>query len=137
MSPAGQAAALGYPDRAAPDLAAALRGAPPALSGPALASTGARRSAAMPDLPALEETLPGYTLTAWIGLVAPAGVPPAIVEKLNRDVVAVLQLPETQKQFAGLGLEVMPMSTSEFTSLIASELPRWTLFMKLAGIQAE
>jgi len=92
----------------------------------ALACTGASRFALMPQLPTIaEQGFPGYRVTDWYALVAPAGTPSAILEALNRNVVRILNAPDTTKRFAEFGLQVTPTSISAATSFIASERVRW------------
>ena len=72
----------------------------------ALAVGAAKRQAALPDVPTADEAgLPGYHVSNWVGLVAPAGAPPAIVDKLNKEITAIMQSPEMQKQLENQGLE--------------------------------
>ncbi|VCU71787.1 Tripartite tricarboxylate transporter family receptor [Pigmentiphaga humi] len=100
----------------------------------ALGSTGKHRSEAMPDVPAIGETVPGYELTVWIGLVAPAGTPQAVLDKLNRDTVEVLERRGTHDKFASLGIEMMPTARTELDQRIRIEVPQWTKVMRDAGI---
>jgi tripartite-type tricarboxylate transporter receptor subunit TctC len=92
----------------------------------ALAVTSLKRVAATPDLP----TLAGVRLSrlrrdASFGLVAPAGTPPAIIDKLHRETVRILALPEVRKRFAELGSEVIGNSPAEFSAVIKAEIPQW------------
>jgi Uncharacterized protein conserved in bacteria len=100
----------------------------------ALGSTGKNRTEAMPDVPALNESIPGYELSVWMGLVAPAGTPPAILDKINRDVVEVLKRQETHDKFASLGIEMMPTTRAELEQRIRTEVPQWTKVIQAAGI---
>jgi tripartite-type tricarboxylate transporter receptor subunit TctC len=103
----------------------------------ALASTGAKRSEAMPDLPALNEILPGFDMTVWIGLVAPAGVPQPIVDKLNAAVQVAQKNPSTHEKFAPMGIEMMPGSPADFRALIKSDMPKWAKIANDAGVHPE
>jgi tripartite-type tricarboxylate transporter receptor subunit TctC len=103
----------------------------------ALAVTAARRSAALPDVPAAAEFVPGYEATAWWGLGAPKDTPPPIVETLNKEVNAALADPAMKARLADLGAEPMPMSISEFNSLIADETEKWAKVIKFAGIKLD
>jgi tripartite-type tricarboxylate transporter receptor subunit TctC len=103
----------------------------------ALASSGSHRTEEMPDLPTLSETVPGYDLTVWIGLAAPAGTPKAIIDKINRDTVEILKRPETHKQFVGIGIEMMPTTSDEIATRIRTEIPQWTKVMRAAGIEPQ
>ena len=79
-----------------------------------LGVTGAKRVAAIPDVPTIGETVPGYEVSIWYGMAAPRGTPPEIVEKLNQAVNAVLADPKLQARLAELGGEPMPMTPAEF-----------------------
>jgi len=103
----------------------------------ALASTGDKRSEAMPDLPALNEIIPGFVMTAWFGLVAPTGVPQPIVDKLNAAVQEALNNPSMHEKFAPMGIEMMPGSPADFRALIKSDIPKWAKIVRDAGIQPE
>ncbi|MDH2239646.1 tripartite tricarboxylate transporter substrate binding protein [Pigmentiphaga sp. GD03639] len=103
----------------------------------ALASTGQTRSEAMPDLPALNEIIPGFSMTVWIGLVAPSGIPQPIADKLNAAVQAMLKLPSTHEKFAPVGIEMMPGSQADFARLIQSDLPTWAKIVQDAGIEPQ
>jgi tripartite-type tricarboxylate transporter receptor subunit TctC len=97
-----------------------------------------RRSALLPDVPTVSESgLPGYTAANWIGLVAPAGTPPAIVEKLHKEISAMQDLPEVQKQLHNQGAEIMRMSSADFAKFIASETAKWGRVVKEAGIKPQ
>jgi tripartite-type tricarboxylate transporter receptor subunit TctC len=91
----------------------------------ALAVTSARRSAVLPDVPAMSETYPEFVSEAWVGLLAPAKTPPEIVERLNAGVARVLALSDTKTRFAELGLEATPSSPEELDRWIRAEMGRW------------
>jgi tripartite-type tricarboxylate transporter receptor subunit TctC len=96
------------------------------------------RSPVYPDLPTIMEAgVPGYEASNWIGLVAPAGTPPAIVAQLNREIAAIQNTPEMQKQFADQGLEILRMSPADFTAFMTQELGKWERVVKEGGIKPE
>jgi tripartite-type tricarboxylate transporter receptor subunit TctC len=101
----------------------------------ALAVTSAKRSEALPDVPALDEFVPGYEATAWFGIGAPKNVPSEIVETLNREINAGLADAKLKAQLVGLGGTPMPMLPDEFGALIASETDKWAKVIKFAGIK--
>ena len=104
----------------------------------ALAVTTKARSPIYPDLPTIDETVDkGFDLSSWTGLFAPAGTPAPIVEKLNREVNAVLEIPDVRDRLTALGVEPAPMSVAEFTRFVASEVPKWVSLVKQAGIEPE
>jgi tripartite-type tricarboxylate transporter receptor subunit TctC len=103
-----------------------------------LASTGLKRTEdAMPNLPTMNEALPGYDRTSWFGLFAPAAVPQPIISKLNREVGEILRLPAMRKQFAGTGVEISPGTPEELGARVRSDLQRYTKIMRDAGIQGD
>ena len=90
-----------------------------------------------PDIPTIAEPgLPGYEAIQWSGLVAPAGTPRAIIEKLHREVVSILHTPEAAKFFAKLGNDVTTSaSPEEFFAFIKAETVKWAEVAKTAGIE--
>ncbi len=103
----------------------------------ALAATN-KRTDLLPGLPAMSETLPGFALTSWNGVMAPAGTPKEIISKLNADLRAVLARPEVRQRLNNIGLEVMGTGTpEEFGSFQVAELGKWAKWVKDAGIKPE
>lgn len=104
----------------------------------ALGVTGAQRSPALPDVPTFAESgLPGYEVTAWNALFAPAGTPPAIVERLNGLVVQAMNQPETKALMDKQGIEASTSTPAELGALVKVELAKWAKVIKAAGIQPE
>jgi len=103
----------------------------------ALASSGAKRAKATPDLPTVGETVPGFAMATWFGLAAPAGVPRPIVDRINREVREYLSDPATQQKFAAFNIELTPSTPEEMAERVRTELPVWTKVMRSAGIQPE
>jgi tripartite-type tricarboxylate transporter receptor subunit TctC len=104
----------------------------------ALGTSGAKRNPALPDVPTIAEAgLPGYEATNWWGIVAPAGTPPAIVEKLHKEIAAVQNSPQTKEQFAAQGADIVQMTAPEFGTFIEKEINKWERVVKEAGIKAE
>jgi len=103
----------------------------------ALAVTSARRSALLPGVPAMSESYPGFVSEAWVGLLAPAKTPPAVVARLNSEVARILELPDTQARFAELGLETAPGSPEELDRWIRAEMERWSRIIRERGITLE
>ena len=95
-----------------------------------------KRLRSLPELPALAETLPGFNNTTWYGLLAPAGTPAPIVNKLNAEMKNALANAEFVKQLDTLGLEPAASTPKEFGDMIRTELSRWTKVIRDAGIQA-
>ena len=104
----------------------------------ALAVTGRNRSAAMPQLPTIAEAgLPGYEVYEWNALFAPAGTPPEIIERMQREVVKVLALAEVRERLAGLGAEIVGGTAAELDRFRRSELSKWAAIIKRAGLKAD
>jgi tripartite-type tricarboxylate transporter receptor subunit TctC len=104
----------------------------------ALAVTGATRSALFPDLPTVAEAgLPGYEAVLHYGIVAPAGTPRPVVEKLNAALNAALGDAEVKKRLAVEGAEVLPVSPDEYAADIAAEETKWSEIIRKAGVKGE
>jgi tripartite-type tricarboxylate transporter receptor subunit TctC len=104
----------------------------------ALGTSGRVRSPVLPDVPTLAEAgIPGYEATIWIGVMAPAGTPRAIVDTLNREINKILVRPDIQDSWKRQGANPMVMKPEEFGSYIQSEIDRWARLIKANGIKAE
>ena len=102
----------------------------------AFAVTSVKRSAIAPDLPTMAESgYPDFEAVPWFGLMAPGGTSPAIIDKLHRETVRVLALPDIRKKLNDLGLDVVGGSPAEFAAVIAREIPQWAKVIKGAGIK--
>jgi tripartite-type tricarboxylate transporter receptor subunit TctC len=103
-----------------------------------LAVTTAKRSAAMPQLPTMMEAgVPGFEVAGWYGVMAPAGTPPAIIAKLNKEIVRILHTPEVTAHLATDGSEPVGSSPQEFAAHIAKEVAKWHKLVADADIKAE
>jgi tripartite-type tricarboxylate transporter receptor subunit TctC len=102
-----------------------------------LGTSGTRRSPTLPDVPAIAEALPGYEAHNWWGILAPAGTPAPIVERLHKEVIAVLGSQETKKRLESEGAEPVRMTPPEFARFISTELVKWAKVARDAGIKAE
>jgi len=104
----------------------------------ALATTGAQRSPALPDLPTVAESgIPGYEASLWYAFVGPARLPPEIVHRLNSEIVAVLGLPDVRERLASQGVEARPSTPEEFARLLVTDLERWAKVVQRAGVRVE
>jgi tripartite-type tricarboxylate transporter receptor subunit TctC len=103
----------------------------------ALAVTSAKRSAAMPDLPAVAESVPGYEMVLWIGVFAPAGTPGEIAAKLTDEVMRIVKLPDIREKLVGMGVDPLGNSSEETAERIRREIDRYGPVVKAAGITAE
>src|SRR5262249_10512461 len=101
----------------------------------AIALTTATRSAALPDVPTVAETVPGYESSGWAGLGAPAGTPADVVATLNAAVGEGLATAKVIKSLADLGAAPMPMSAAEFGKFLADETEKWAKVVKFANIK--
>jgi tripartite-type tricarboxylate transporter receptor subunit TctC len=103
-----------------------------------LGTSGTRRSAVLPDVPTIAEAgVPGYEAHNWWGLLAPAGTPAPVIEKLHSDLTRVLASRETEKRFETEGAEVVRMTPAEFGEFISAELVKWSRVAREVGIKAE
>jgi tripartite-type tricarboxylate transporter receptor subunit TctC len=104
----------------------------------ALASTGAKRSANMPDLPTMAEAgVPGYEVYEWNVLVAPAGTPPAIINKLHAEVKKVLEMKDVRERLDALGGEVVASSPAETGTFLKGQIEKWAKVVKAGDIKAD
>lgn len=103
----------------------------------ALAVTTPTRSAALPDVPPVADTLKGFAIDTWWGLVAPAGTPKDVIAKLNHAFVAALNSPEAQSRFAGLLAEPVPTTPEQFGAFMKSELAKYQAVVKAAGAKVD
>jgi tripartite-type tricarboxylate transporter receptor subunit TctC len=103
----------------------------------AFAVTSRKRSPQIPELPTMEELgFPGYEATAWFGLMAPAGTPQAVLDKLHAETVKVMAMPDVRSKLESLGLQLVGNTPAEFAGLIAKETASWGKVIKDAGIKA-
>jgi tripartite-type tricarboxylate transporter receptor subunit TctC len=104
----------------------------------ALGTTGATRSAVLPDVPTIAEAgVPGYDATIWLGLMAPKATPPAIVARLNAEVAKIVANAETGKAWKAQGATPMTMSVAEFTRYLNDDIVKWAHIVKVSGAKAE
>ena len=121
-------------------IAAAISAIPQVKAGKlrVLAIGDSRRSSEMPDLPTIAEAgVPGYQATIWSGLLAPAGVPAPIIERLNREVVKAVRAPDFRAKLLELGAESVGSTAAEWGSFLRSEIEKWQKIAKRAGMRAE
>jgi tripartite-type tricarboxylate transporter receptor subunit TctC len=103
----------------------------------ALAVIGPARTPALPDVPTVAETLPGFEVSNWIGLFAPAGTPPEIVAKLNAEVQKVMRSPEIEKRLETEGAKFVPTTPAQFAEFQRAEAAKWARAIKDANIRVE
>ena len=104
----------------------------------ALAVTGEQRNPALPGVPTMVESgLPGFVVTPWWGVFAPAGTPKPVIEKLHRDIVGVLNLKEVRDFFAAQGTDVIANTPEEFARYVRGEAARWGEVVRASGATAD
>jgi tripartite-type tricarboxylate transporter receptor subunit TctC len=137
----GGAAALGAvaADKAQVMLAPIIAALPMIHDGKlrGLAVTGAHHAPAAPELPTVAETLPGFTAVAWFGVLAPAGTPTAVINRLSAELDRIVHEPDTMKEIAATGGEPIGGSPATLATLIKVEIPKWIRVAKEAGIRIE
>lgn len=101
----------------------------------ALATTGTKRRA--PELPTISESLPGYHVNQWYGVLAPAGTPPAVLDRLHKEIVRAIANPKVAQQLTSLDTDAVASSPQEFSALIKSEIEKWAKVIKAAKIPVD
>jgi tripartite-type tricarboxylate transporter receptor subunit TctC len=91
----------------------------------AIAVTGNKRLASLPDVPTVAETLPGYEAVSWGGVMAPAGTPPEIVNRLNAEINRILKMPDVQEKLEALGAVIVGSTPEEFGTYVKAEIAKW------------
>ena len=102
-----------------------------------LGVTSAKRATSLPDIPAIGESIPGYEVRAWYGLLAPAKVPRPIIDKLNREISVIIQAPEVVQRFAADGGEAVGGPPEDFAKVISQEIAMWTKLAKDTNLKFE
>ncbi len=103
----------------------------------AIATTTKKRIALLPEVPTASETLPGFEVDNWYGVVAPAGTPPVAVTRLHTEIVRIMALPAVQEKLIAQGLETVGSTPRVFEAFLKSEIAKWALVVKAAGIRPE
>jgi len=104
----------------------------------ALGTTGTKRSDVLPDVPTLAEAgVPGYEAPIWLGLMAPAGTPKPIIDKLNTEIAAIMRRPDIQKSWAAQGAEPQFMTPEQFDAYLRKDIEKWNYVVKMSGAKAE
>jgi tripartite-type tricarboxylate transporter receptor subunit TctC len=104
----------------------------------ALGSSGKERSSVLPEVPTVSEAgVPGYEAVIWLGVMAPAGTPKAIVERLNAEIRRIVAAPEMKEAWAKQGAVAMSMTTDEFAKHLREDIDKWARIVKISGAKAD
>ena len=103
----------------------------------ALATTGSKRAEALPELPAIAERYPGYEAYVWLGILAPKGTPQPVVDKLARELAAVMAQPDVKAYYAGHNLEIVASTPAEFGRFFRAERDRWAKVIAETGAKID
>jgi tripartite-type tricarboxylate transporter receptor subunit TctC len=104
----------------------------------ALGVTTAQRATALPDVPTIQEAgVPGYEVAGWYGVIGPAGMPQVLVTRINREINAILNVPETREQLSSQGADPRTMTPEQFAAAMASDLKKWQKVVAAAGIKPQ
>jgi tripartite-type tricarboxylate transporter receptor subunit TctC len=104
----------------------------------ALAVTTAKRAPQLPDVPTMQEAgVPGYAASVWLALMAPAGTPPAVVQRLNGEIAKMMAMPDAKKMLLDAGVEPDPSTPEQMSAYLSEELGRWGKVVKDANIHLE
>jgi tripartite-type tricarboxylate transporter receptor subunit TctC len=103
----------------------------------ALGATSLTRAAAMPDVPTIAETLPGYEMFGWIGLMAPSGTPPAITDRVSAETQKIMQDPEIRKRFLAAGMEPAGNTPAQFAEFLRKQNDRYGSIVKQAHVKLD
>jgi tripartite-type tricarboxylate transporter receptor subunit TctC len=102
-----------------------------------LAVTSEKRMGVLPDVPAMDEFVPGYEGSGWLGVGAPKNTSPAIIERLNKEINAVIADPKMKERLSSLGVEQMPMTPAQFGKLCADATEKWAKVIRFSDIKAQ
>jgi tripartite-type tricarboxylate transporter receptor subunit TctC len=103
-----------------------------------LATAGSRRSQLQPEIPTIAEAaVPGYEMDSWLGILAPAGTPPAVIERVNIEVNRALNVPQVREKLAAQGLDVVGGTPQEFRRVINADYEKWSRVVKAANIKPD
>jgi len=120
------------------DAVTAMKGNIDAGQVRALATTGAKRSAVLPDVPTVSEAgVPGYEATIWLGIMAPKGTPPEIVDRLNAEIARIIAKPAIREAWARQGAVPMTMTPAEFDAFLRRDTDKWAKVIQQAGIKVQ
>jgi len=91
----------------------------------------------VPDIPAIAETVPGYSAQTWYGIFAPARTPQPVVDRLHATIAKILQRPDVREKLVAQGAEIDATGPREFAAIVKSDIAQWTKVVKMAGVKPE
>src|SRR5260221_607732 len=103
----------------------------------ALGVTSLKRSPQAPEIPTVAETLPGFEVSTWYGVLAPLGTPDAIIQKLNYEIIKAAQAPDIRKKLEAQGVDLQLSTPQAFGALLKSETAKWAEVIRVTGVKAE
>jgi tripartite-type tricarboxylate transporter receptor subunit TctC len=104
----------------------------------ALGTSGKSRTAVLPDVPTVSEAgVPGYDAVIWLGIIAPAGTPRAIIDRLNAEITRITNAPEMKSAWAKQGAVAMTMSPDEFARFMREDIDKWARIVKISGAKPD
>ena len=103
----------------------------------ALGVTSLTRSPLAPEVPTVAETLPGFEVSTWYGVLAPAGTPDAIIQRLNSEIIKAARLPDMRKKLEEQGVELLLYTPQAFGELLKSETIKWAEVIRVTGVKAD
>jgi tripartite-type tricarboxylate transporter receptor subunit TctC len=120
------------------DAVTAMKGNIDAGQVRALGTTGEQRSTVLPDVPTMSEAgVPGYETTIWLGIMAPKGTPPEIVDRLNAEITKIMAKPAIREAWAKQGAVPMTMSPAQFDAFLRRDIDKWAKVIQQAGIKVQ
>jgi tripartite-type tricarboxylate transporter receptor subunit TctC len=120
------------------DAVTAMKGSIDAGQVRALATTGDKRSTVLPDVPTVSEAgVPGYEATIWLGIMAPKGTPPEIVDRLNAEIARIIAKPAIREAWAKQGAVPMAMTPAQFDAFLRRDTDKWAKVIQQAGIKVQ
>ena len=99
--------------------------------------TDSKRVGALPDVPTVGESLPGYEFNNWYGFLAPQKLPRPLVDRVNADLARVLALPDVRERFTSLGADITPSTPERFGAVMKADAEKWGKVVKAAGVKAD
>ena len=103
----------------------------------ALGVTSLKRSSLAPEVPTVAETMPGFEISTWYGVLAPTGTPEAIITRLNREIINAAQLPDVKKKLEEMGVDLQLSTPAVFGALIKTEMAKWAEVIRVTGVRAD